>query len=159
MRVVFPNHMSGRFLDDLASEMNTFVETIFGEDGTKCPAASKAFTPRMDVDETETGYTITMDLPGVNPADVNIDMEDEQLVIQGARERGESVEGTEHRRVERAFGEFHRVVKLSKLVDKEAITANYDNGVLTIVMPKLVETKTSRRIVISQAAKPEKPAE
>ena len=159
MRVVFPNQMSGRFLDDLASEMNTFVETIFGEDGAKCPAAAKAFTPRMDVDETETDYTITMDLPGVNPDEVNIDMEEDQLVIQGTRQRGKTVEGTEHRRVERTFGEFHRSIKLSKVIDKEAITANYDHGVLTIVMPKLVETKTSRKIVISQGSKTEKTVE
>ena len=150
MRVVFPNHMSGRFLDDLATEMNTFVESIFGEDGAKCPAATNGFTPRMDVDESEDAYFITLDMPGVNPDGVHIEMEDDKVVIHGARQRPESSETTEQRRGERTFGEFRRELKLPLLVDKDAITANYDNGVLSIVMPKKVETKTSRRIVISK---------
>ena len=72
MRMVFPTNMTGRFLDDLAAEMNTFVETMLGEDsGSEC--ATK-FAPRMDVDETETTYELSWDLPGVKFHDGHIDM-------------------------------------------------------------------------------------
>ena len=149
MRMVFPTNMTGRFLDDLAAEMNTFVETVLGEDGEG--KATSGFAPRMDVDESETGYEVSMDLPGVLLDDVNIDVEDDHIVVHGTRNRKESVEGTERRRVERTFGEFRRVISLPKLINKDGITANFENGVLSIVMPKVVEEKTSRRVVINGA--------
>lgn len=153
MRMVFPhNVMSGRLLDDLASEMNTFVETIFGEDAAKAPV--NGYSPRMDVTESEKAFELELDLPGVNPSDVNIDIEADHVVIHGKRVQKACADGvdrqrTEQQRTERSFGEFRRTVKLPKMIDTDAIKANFDNGVLSIVMPKLVEQKTSRRVEIS----------
>lgn len=149
MRMVFPNKMTGQFFDDLASEMNSFVESMLGEDGKTATSNSVAFTPRMDIDETETHFLLSMDLPGVHMDDVSIDMEDDQMVIQGHRPR--SVVGDiQHRRAERVFGDFRRTVKMPKLVDKEAITAAFADGVLTVTLPKMVEQKSSRKIQISK---------
>ncbi|NNE01120.1 MAG: Hsp20/alpha crystallin family protein [Pirellulaceae bacterium] len=149
MRMIFPNPMSGQFLDDLATEMNSFVENIFGDEN-KAPAGG--FVPRMDVVETNSGYKLCLDLPGVNPDDVQIEMENDHVVIHGDRVRNDAADDETHRRVERAFGQFRRIVRLPKLIDKDAITADYDNGVLTIVMPKKVEASTSRRIKVSHGS-------
>lgn len=146
MRMVFPTNMTGRFLDDLASEMNTFVESVLGEE-TQAP--STAYTPRMDVVETDDAFFAHVDLPGVAPEDVSIDMEDDQVIIHGQRTETSS-DATKRHRSERSFGNFRRAIALPKNVDKDTITADYEHGVLSIAMPKTVEEKKSRRIVISQ---------
>ena len=146
MRMVFPTNMTGRFLDDLANEMNTIVETVLGDESQQPKAA---FAPRMDFDETETAFVAYLDLPGVDPSVVSIEMEDDQVIISGERVKPATDAGTRHQRVERSFGNFRRVIALPKSVNKDAITADYQHGVLAITMPKLVEEKRSRRIVIS----------
>jgi HSP20 family protein len=148
--MVFPTNMTGRFLDDLANEMNTIVETVLGDE----PQQPKAgFTPRMDFDETTKAFVAYVDLPGVDPAGVSIEMEDDQVIISGERvkERVKVADGddVQHHRVERSCGSFRRVIALPKSVNKDAITADYQHGVLAITMPKVVEEKRSRRIVIT----------
>ena len=149
MRMVFPTNMTGRFLDDLATEMNTFVESILGDETTQ---SSMGFAPRMDVEETDDRYFLSFDLPGVDFADVQIDVEDDQLLVHGKRV-GRTDESVKRHRSERAFGEFRRVVKMPEMVDIDAVSADFDNGVLTVTLPKLPEKKTSRRIVISKGDK------
>ena len=152
MRMVFPhNVMSGRLLDDLASEMNTFVETLFGEDATTAPATG--YSPRMDVTESDNAFELELDLPGVKPSDVNIDIEEDHVMVHGKRVQKETPEGVERQRSERSFGDFKRTVKLPKMIDKDSITANFEDGVLSIVMPKMAEKKTSRRVEISYGGK------
>ncbi len=150
MRMVFP-HSTGRLINDLATDMNTLVESFFNEE---CSDQSVRFAPRMDIEETDTGYEFALDLPGVKPEDVNVDIEDNRLTIHGVRrDTKEDTEGGK-RRVERVFGEFRRAVELPKTVDRDGIVANYEHGVLTILLPKAAKAG-SRRIEINQA----KPAE
>lgn len=149
MRMVFPANMTGRFLDDLASEMNTFVESVLGDDAKVAPSA---FAPRMDFVETETAFVASIDLPGVPQDAVAIDMEDDQLIIAGQRIADRFDGDVKTHRAERSMGVFRRSFALPTTVDKDAISADYENGVLKITMPKLVEEKKSRRIVISQSA-------
>ncbi|MGB7343272.1 MAG: Hsp20/alpha crystallin family protein [Pirellulaceae bacterium] len=151
MRMVFPNNMTGRFLDDLASEMNTFVESVLGDEAKATGTTTgAAFKPRMDVHETETAVVLSLDLPGVDPDTVSIEVVDDQLLVQGERVRQAVDESATHHRVERSFGAFSRGIALAPTIDRDAIVADYQHGVLTITLPKAVEDKKSRRIVISQ---------
>ena len=92
MRMVFPTNMSGRFFDDLAAEMNSFVENVLGEEAktesTCGTSGGCAFAPRMDVVESGTAFELSLELPGVNPDAVEIEMEDEHIVIHGKRGKG-----------------------------------------------------------------------
>ena len=107
MRMVFPTNMTGRFLDDLASEMNTIVETVLGDE----PHENKAgFAPRMDFDETQDAFVAYIDLPGVDPAGVSIEMEDDQVIVSGERAKVVSDDDVKHHRVERSSGNFRRVI-------------------------------------------------
>ena len=96
------------------------------------------FVPAVDVYETEKGYTLTFDLPGVNPKDVKIEVEAGTLTVQGSR-TFEQAEGTNARRLERVSGAFQRAFKLRAKVDQDAIQAKYKDGVLTIELPKAPE--------------------
>ena len=145
MRMVFPSS-TGRLINDLATDMNTLVESFFGEQESACEAS---FAPRMDIEETDEGYVFSLDLPGVKPEDVKVDIEEDRLTIHGVREEVHKESDGSKRRVERVFGEFRRAVQLPKTVDQESIVADYENGVLTITLPK-AKKAGARRIEISK---------
>ena len=116
--------------------------SILGEQPTK-----SSFVPAMDVEETEGGYTLSVDVPGVNPDEIDIEVEDGHVTIHGERHcRVLNRTRSTWRRVERSFGEFRRKFRLPEVVDQERIEAHYENGVLTIGLPKIEKqaAKTDR---------------
>ncbi len=137
MRMVLPARSTGRFINELTSDMNAIVESLFGDETGGGSARETGFTPRMDVDETETAFHLSFDLPGVDPDEIEIKLDEQSLTIQGHRKQTavESDNG-KYRRVERTFGEYRRTIQLPKTVDKDAIEADYTDGVLTVVVPK-----------------------
>jgi HSP20 family protein len=98
------------------------------------------WTPAADVYETETGYEIAIDLPGVSRDAVEIDLDDNRLVIKGNRILEQS---TKHRS-ERRSGKFLRAFTVPGLVDQTKITAEYKNGVLQLRLPKRTEPKPQK---------------
>jgi HSP20 family protein len=100
-----------------------------------------AFSPACDIRETEGHYLLSFDLPGVSKDDVRIEMQDRRLMVSGERHRElERREGSS-RTQERYFGSFHRSFDLPLAVEAEKIQANYENGVLQIVLPKIEAMK------------------
>ena len=103
-----------------------------------------------DIRETDTEYVLEADLPGFKKEDINIDISDNTLTIRAERhsEHEEKDKKGNYLRCERSYGSFSRSFGLDG-VDTEAIKAGFDNGVLTLTLPKLVAPKpTSRRLEI-----------
>ncbi len=96
--------------------------------------------PRMDVCETEDGYLLEMDLPGVALDDVQVEVTGDELVITGERKRQESGDQC-YLRVERDFGQLQRRIRLTIPVEQDQIEAHYQNGVLRITVPKAAHAK------------------
>ena len=93
-------------------------------------------TPRLDMHETKKKIELTIELPGIAPEDVKIDVEDNLLTISGEkRSASESREG-ELRMSERSFGAFSRTVSLPRSVEVDKIKATMSSGVLKITAPK-----------------------
>jgi len=105
------------------------------------------FHPLCDVEETEKGFSVSVDLPGVAKKDINIEVHENQLFITGERKS----ETTRKNFSERAHGKFHRVLTLPTNVDAGKIEANYADGVLTVELPKS-EAAKPRQIKIGDAA-------
>lgn len=144
MRMVFPTTTS-RLINDLASDVNVLVESFLGDEGEQ---PRRGFSPLMDVIESDEGFEFGIDLPGVNPAEIQIDIEGDQVTIHGARtEQDEAKPGT-RRLSERVFGEFRRVLRVPETVDPDKIAADYEHGVLTLRLPKAAKPEP-RRIVVS----------
>jgi HSP20 family protein len=97
--------------------------------------------PAMDVIENDDDYTVRLDLPGIDPNDVKVEIDDHTLTISG--EMGDTIERENDRYHyrERHFGAFQRSVRLPNTVDTENIDANVENGVLNIVLPKLPQAQ------------------
>jgi HSP20 family protein len=135
-----------RELGTLQSEMNRLFNTVFDAPGGN-GGALRRWMPAMDLLETGDHFVLRADLPGMSEEDVNIELEDSTLTISGERktEHESSEEG--YYRVERASGSFHRSLTLPKGVDPEAVSANFDRGVLEVRIPK-PEARKPRKIQI-----------
>lgn len=97
------------------------------------------WTPSSDIYETETGYVIAMDLPGINREALQIDLDENRLVVKGMR----VVEEPRHRS-ERPQGKFLRTFSIPGSVDQGGIGAEYKDGVLNIRLPKRKEQKAQK---------------
>ncbi len=101
--------------------------------------ADRPWIPRVDIFETEDQLSIRVEVPGMNPDDIDVTVEDSTLVISGRRAfESEDESKTFHRR-EIARGEFRRMIYLPDEYDTENISAEYHDGILEISLPKRPE--------------------
>ena len=109
-----------------------------------------SWTLAADIIEEQGALTLVADLPGVNPQDVKLSVENGVLTLSGVKQSGAAQsEGRAHV-LERSFGEFARTFVLPKTVDVERINAAYANGVLTVTLPK-AEKAMAREIKVNVA--------
>jgi HSP20 family protein len=134
-------------IQEIATEMEHLVDRMFtkpqcGNKGATQEAVS--YAPAMDVTESDTQYTIEIDLPGVKSGGVKLEIHEDKLTIAGSRGPAELAEGSQRHREERSFGEFRRTLVLPKQVDADKVDAQFQDGVLTVVVPKVpkVQPKT-----------------
>ncbi len=111
-------------------------------------AVASDWSPAVDIKEEENQFLLIADIPGVNPDDIDIQMEDNILSIKGERNSELKTEHEGFKRIERKHGVFYRRFTLPKGVNAEAIEAKSDNGVLTVSIPKQ-ETVKPRKIAIN----------
>jgi len=107
-----------------------------------------AFSPALDVEESEDKFTLHVELPGIAADQVDVSIEESVLTIAGQRDFYEDKNTEGFRRVERRFGRFHRAIRLPDRVDPEGIEAAYKDGLLTVTVPK-AESAKPRRIHIA----------
>lgn len=108
---------------------------------------SGRFVPELNIYETDKKFEITLALPGMKKEDIELSLEGNTLSIRGERELKKD-ENKKYHRVESRFGKFERNLPLPNVVDKENIDASYENGVLTITLPKTKE-EMGKKIEVS----------
>jgi HSP20 family protein len=106
--------------------------------------------PAMNIWTDESNAILTAELPGVNVEDIDISVENELLTLQGGRQFDEPEEGVKYHRRERRFGPFSRTFRLPFRVEADAVKATFENGVLSIVLPR-AEADLPRKIEIKSA--------
>jgi HSP20 family protein len=109
------------------------------------------FAP-TDVSEDGNSLRITMELPGVNPDDVRLSLENNILTIRGEKKHDQEENNERVHRFERTYGVFERTFALPNTVDPEKIEARYENGVLLVTIPKAERAKPREIRVSSPAA-------
>src|SRR3972149_3672622 len=100
-----------------------------------------AWSPAVDIVETENDIVLRADLPGVEPKDVDIQVENGTLTLKGERKFESDVKEDDYCRVERVYGSFLGSFALPPTVDAEKVEAEYRNGVLELKLPKRPEAK------------------
>lgn len=107
-------------------------------------------TFKVDISEDEKAIYLSADIPGVKKEDVKVSIEDDVISISAERTQAEEEKKKNYHRVERSWGSLSRSFTIGDNVDSDNITANYDNGVLKVVVPKKEpEEKKSKEVPVS----------
>ena len=130
-------------LATLREEVDDLARRLVGEDGW----FSGRLMPLLDLSETDTAIQVTMDLPGVNPDEIDIHVSGNTLNVRGETKQEKEDKGRRFHRIERSRGVYSRTVTLPCAVVEDEVAAEYTDGVLTITLPKCEESK-SRRIPV-----------
>ena len=107
-----------------------------------------AWNPSVDIFEDKDRLVLEAELPGMKREDFEISVENNILTLRGERKFEKKAEGDNYHRVERSYGSFTRSFTLPQTVSAEGATADFDNGVLRVSLPKREETK-ARKIEIT----------
>ncbi len=134
-----------RTLSRMDEEFDELMERLFQTEGGMMPKGW--FTPQVDVTETETHYEVKVDLPGLKPEEVKVELRNGDLWISGERKEEKEEEGKTFHRIERRHGEFRRVLPLPAEVAQEKIEARVENGVLSVTIPK-TEAAPAKKIEV-----------
>ena len=122
-----------RIFDDALSGQRGASDEDWGLGGSWAPA--------VDIFEHEGSIVLKAELPGVDPKDVDIRVENNVLSLRGERKFDSEVKREDFHRVERAYGSFSRSFTLPNVVDTEKIKADYKDGVLQVTLPQKEEAK------------------
>ena len=137
--------------------MQRDMDRIFSRLGSaEVGAESVAWMPKVDVKRKDDDIVVRAELPGIDPADVDVEVTDGVLTIRGERRQEEKREGEDWLVSESAYGSFERSLTIPDGVDTAAITADYADGILEVHVPKAFEAvrpKTTK-IEIGGAATP-----
>jgi HSP20 family protein len=128
-----------RSLSTPQEQMNRLFDTTFP--GQADHSALASWAPAVDIYETENELVLKADLPEVTEKDLDIRIENNLLTIRGERKFEQKVNENNYLRIERSYGAFSRSFGLPNTVNTEAIKAEYNNGVLTVQLPKRAESK------------------
>jgi HSP20 family protein len=139
----------------LHREMNRLFDDVFR--GTALPTASGSqgqgdvgnfVNASMNVSETDKEIRITAELPGVTEQDIDVSLNDDVLTIRGEKKFERKDDKENFHFVERSYGTFQRSLRLPYAVDSEQVQASFENGVLTVTLPKTGRQERSRRIQV-----------
>ena len=128
-----------RGVNTLQDQFNRLFGDVF--DRKAGESSLTAWAPAVDIYETEHELVVKADLPEVDPKDLDIRVENNILTIRGERKFEKKVNEDNYLRVERAYGSFARSFTLANTVNSDAIKADYQDGVLTLTIPKREEAK------------------
>jgi len=138
-------------LTDFRNEMNRLLEGFFSRSsmtpGWLEAGAPGRWLPAIDVAESDTAIRIRVELPGIDPKDVDVSVSEDRLIITGEKksETESADNGWTHR--ESHYGGFSRAIPLPEAVDPDQVKAHYDKGVLTVDLTKS-PTSTSRKVPV-----------
>lgn len=131
-------------LEQINREFSTPYAYDSDENGN---VATASWAPAVDIKEDDTSFTLIADIPGVDPADIEVSMEKGVLTVKGERTSEKTTEEENYKRVERQYGAFYRRFTLPDTANADGIEAHSEHGVLRVTIPKQ-EVAQSRRIEI-----------
>jgi HSP20 family protein len=123
----------------LQEQVNRLFSDVFERNHTA--SSLSTWAPAVDIYEGEHELVVKADLPDIDPKELDIRVENNVLTLRGERKFEKNVNEDNYLRVERTYGSFSRSFSLSNTVNAEAIKADYQNGVLSLTLPKREEAK------------------
>ncbi len=131
-----------RDLDTMQKRMNRLFNDFFsGREGDGDDLILGSWNPAVDVVEHDDSYVIEAELPGMNKNDIKISVTNDVLTIQGEKKVEKEDKKKNFHRTERSYGSFSRTFSLPGNVKADKVEAEFNNGVLTVKVPKSEEAK------------------
>lgn len=145
----YQNPITGWSSFDRLSPLRDLLDSAFALAGTSPGISGEhGWIPALDIHEDAESLTVSLEAPGLKKEDFDIALQDDTLTVSGERKvESESREG-ESFRSERAFGTFSRTIQLPSAIQPDAVSAEYVDGILRVVLPKAEEAKP-RKIEVS----------
>jgi len=137
-----------RDLSAIHERMNRLFEAaLSGSDFGEAGMGVGSWRPVADVVETDEVFLVSCEIPGLVRNEIEIKLSENVLTVRGERRVDKDSEAQQFHRIERAYGPFERSFTVPASIDGDAISANYRDGVLSVVLPKRPEA-TPRRITV-----------
>lgn len=122
-------------------ELEGRMNRIFAGFPLEPEQAGVAWTPAVDLHETDDAYTLEVDLPGMKKEDIELSITDDVVTLKGSRKQETEKKTDRYHRVERSYGSFQRSFRIPGGIDSGKVEACFDQGVLKITLPKPEERK------------------
>ena len=129
--------------NQLVNDLNRFMD-LFNYKKADGEVQTGQWSPAVDIEEHEKAYVISADIPGVDPKDIEIGIDNHHLVIRGERVVEKKETEASYSRTERVRGTFYRKFSLPENVDAEKITAASSHGVLQLTLPKIEKAQPKK---------------
>ena len=138
------------FLNEMRDQLNkAYGGAGEGDSNDHSSVVTSQWRPAVDIKEEDTRFVLVADIPGVEPKDVEITMEDGVLSVKGERETEKKETGEGYSRSERVRGKFYRRFSLPDTADPDGIEAHGEHGVVTVLIPKKPVAQPRRIEVVS----------
>ena len=147
-------HDPFRDLKSLQEEMTRLFSGVMPAHLNREDMAHGAWAPSVDIYEDKEGLTLEAELPGLSRDDFEISVENNVVTLRGERKFEKRTDGDNYHRIERSYGSFTRSFTLPPTVTAEGATADFENGVLRVSLPKREETKARKIEITGADAKP-----
>jgi len=132
---------------DTIREFRGEMDRIFNRDMDAYTETASDWVPSVDIKEGKDAYEVMADVPGVNPKDIDVSLEEGVLTVKGERKSESKDEREGYTRTERVYGSFYRRFTLPETADAENISAKTEHGVLRLHIPKK-EKALPKRITV-----------
>jgi HSP20 family protein len=134
----------------LQDEFDRMLENLFVDGWNLNPfemnnVNRSGFTPQLDIHESDKDYQVSIELPGMNEKDIQVNLSDKCLTISGEKKSETKDKKNGFYRSERSFGRFQRQIRLTSDVNEKEVAAVFKNGVLRITLPKMETYEASAR--------------
>lgn len=126
-----------RNLVSLPRQLNRF----FNDFGLDADFSDTVWSPNVDIAETDDQYELKAEIPGLSKKEIKISVENNVLTLSGEKKHEEETNKKNFHRIETSYGRFERSFQLPEQVKAEEIKARYNNGVLTVEIPKAEKVK------------------
>ncbi|HXZ78595.1 MAG TPA: Hsp20/alpha crystallin family protein [Terriglobales bacterium] len=134
------------------SSLQERVNRLFQETGGRQESLTTgSFVPAVDIYEDDHNIKLKMEVPGIDQKDLDIQVENNTLTVKGQRKFEKEEKEENFHRIERHYGSFYRSFALPNAVDTDKVSADYQNGVLNIVLPKRAEA-TPKQVKVNVTA-------
>ena len=125
-----------RYVPSVYGDVDRLFDSFLKSWASPEALSESGWSPSVDVYDGDSELVISAEVPGMDPENVEVSVEDDQLVISGEKRQENEEKGDHFYRVERSYGSFKRVFSLPRNVDASKVKASSKNGVLRISVPK-----------------------